>query len=204
MKKRLVVVMSAVLVLSFLLAGPAAAIAPSYWTGNPDPMKCNQYHDCHWVVPVCIGGNTFNIGLYFDPAAVPAGTIETQAKFWSGTVLTAGACPWIGYSVPHVILYKGSELTNGYGIIVSTKWYASVDMVLAAFKLTAPLPADVKPICEGPVIQMSPDDIQGTWACDPSLIGILPNGHTGGRLPLINDSGPSLQKIYEQLLNWLK
>jgi hypothetical protein len=204
MKKRLVLVLSTVLVLSFMLVGPAAAVAPSYWTGTPDPMACNQWHDCHWVVPVCIAGVTYDIGLYFDPALNTDAYIESQALYWSGTVLTAGVCPWVGYSVPHVILYKGPELVNTFGVIVSTKYYASVENVLAAFKLTAPLPADVKPICEGPVVQMSPSDTQGTWACDALLIGILPNGRTGLRLPLISDTGPSLQKVYEQLLNWTK
>jgi hypothetical protein len=103
--------------------------------------------------------------------------------------------PFVGYSIPHVILYKGSELTNGFGVIVSTESYATVPLVIAAFGMTT-LPDDVKPVCEGPVTQMSPDDMQGKWVCDPLLIGILANGHSGIRLPLISDTGNSLQKIY--------
>ena len=137
MKRVLVLVLSAVLVLSFIAAAPAAATGPSYWTGNPDPMKCDQDHDCHWVIPVCIKGTTYQIGLYFDPALVTNAFIESQAKYWSGTVLTVGACPWVGYSVPFVILYKATELTNGYGIIVSTRATASKENIMAAFGLAA-------------------------------------------------------------------
>lgn len=203
MKKLLVLTLSAVLVLSFLVVSPAAAT--TYWTGDPDPMACNVYHDCHWVTPVCIGGNTFDVGIWYDPVGATDEQIEASALSY-GTVLTAGACavPFHGYSVPHVILYKGSELINGYGIIVSTKSFAAVDYVLAAFKLPAPLPDDVKPICEGAVTQMNANDVQGTWVCDYLLVDILPYGRPGGRLPLINADGNSLQKVYEKILSWIK
>jgi hypothetical protein len=200
MKKLLVLVLSAILVLSFVVVPHAGATAPSYWTGDPDPMKCDFFHDCHYVIPVCIDGTTYQIGLYFDPAFASPKQIEDLALYWSNTVLTAGVCPWVGYSIPHVILYKGTELTNGFGIIVSTEAFVSVENVLAAFKLTAPLPADVVPVCEGPVVQMNPDDKQGKWVCDSLLVGILANGHSGLRYPLISGSGQSLQKVYNGLI----
>jgi hypothetical protein len=203
MKKLLVLVLSAILVLSFVVVPRASATAPSYWTGDPDPMKCDFYHDCQWVIPVCIDGTTYQIGLYFDPAFAAPGQIEAMALSWTNTVLTAGVCPWVGYSVPWVLLYTSAELTNGYGILVSTKAFASKENIMGAFKLTT-IPADLKQICAGPVAQMYPGDTKGKWTCDPNLVGILTNGHGGLRLPLISDTGPSLQKVYKQILSWIK
>ena len=202
MKKILVLTLSAVLVLSFLVVSPAAAT--TYWTGDPDPMACNVYHDCHWVTPVCIEGNTYSIGIYHEPAGVTAEQIEANALHWTETVLTAGACEvaFHGYSVPHVLLYTSAELINGYGILVSTQPLASVENIMGAFKLTA-IPADLKELCEGPVTQMNPNDTQGKWACDYLLVDILPYGRPGGRLPLINTDGNSLQKVYEKILSWI-
>ena len=111
--------------------------------------------------------------------------------------------PFEGYSIPFLILYKATELTNGYGILVSTETYASIQEEMKAFGLTA-IPADFVEACVGPVGQRNVDDMQGYWTCDGMLKGILANGHDGGRLPLLNGKNSSLQNIYEQLLAWLK
>jgi hypothetical protein len=167
---------------------------------DPDPIACNVFLDCHWVAPVCIGGNTYMVGFFVDPASLTPEGIEAAALFWTGTVLSAGACPFVGYSIPWVLLYKSAELTNGYGIIVSTENFASSENILKNFQLAA-IPADLVQVCSGPVTQMYPEDTQGKWVCDPLLAVILPYDRAGGRYPLISDTGMSLQMRYENILN---
>jgi hypothetical protein len=111
--------------------------------------------------------------------------------------------PFVGYSIPYLLLYKSAELINGYGVIVSSQPFVSVERMLAVFKLAA-VPADLTQVCVGAVYQMYPSDTQGTWDCDPMLVGILASGKNGGRLPLISETDPSLQKVYEGILAWLK
>lgn len=202
MKKRFALILSAVLVLSFLIASPAAA--RTFWTGSPDPMACNSFSDCFWTLPVCIDGTTYEVGVYYDPEGVSPENIAADALNWSHTVLTAGACEvsFHGYSVPWVLLYTSAELKNGYGILVSTKPFASVESIMRSFELTA-IPADLKEVCGGLVTQMNPNDVQGKWACDSLLANILPYGRPGGRLPLISDTENSLQKVYEKILSWI-
>jgi hypothetical protein len=160
----------------------------------------------HWWTTVYYGGvefgNAFNpwgdhteASFLFDGPGYPTPPIIHKADYC--------AVAFHGYSVPHVLLYTSTELKNGYGILVSTEAFASKENIMRVFKLTA-IPADLKELCEGPVTQMSPSDTQGTWACDPNLIGILPYGRDGGRLPLIREDGNSLQKIYEKILSWIK
>jgi len=105
----------------------------------------------------------------------------------------SSAAPFVGYSIPYVILYTSKSLMNGYGVLVSTAPFASVGNIQAAFKLTA-IPADLKELCVGPVAQKYEGDMVGYWDCDPLLVGILPYGGTGGRYPLMGT--PSLKNIY--------
>lgn len=69
---------------------------PPPWTGEPDPYACNRFGDCRWTLPVCIDGTTYVVGIYYDPTGVNPEKIAADALYWTGTVLTAGACKGSG------------------------------------------------------------------------------------------------------------
>lgn len=199
MKKRFTLLLVSVLVLSFLIVSPAAA--RTSWTGDPDPMACNAFGDCFWVTPVCIEGNTYDIGIYYNPEGVSPETIAADALNWSETVLTSGACEVVSHNVvyiPHFDLFLSRE---GFGVVgpnssglmetvqyctleSSTSGPVSVEKIaekcLVGDKAGAgvsALPADLtNPTCSAPVkapSNLGPGvDMKGTWACDWMLKNI--------------------------------
>lgn len=85
-------VMIMFVVAAFASASTAEAANGGPWYGDPDPYACNDYDDCYWMVTVCIGGVTHEVGYYLDPATRTDEEMEEDALFWSGTVLTIGKC----------------------------------------------------------------------------------------------------------------
>jgi len=223
MKKSILILMAVVLAVSLLgiSAMPARAItgqvtvtiSGSSWayTGTGEMTLHEAY-----VWECGNDSDVADVYYYVWPHPYPGTTVNESfqiGKIWFGyhygsaggndyTDIVYGSC-FQGYSVPHVILYTSAELINGFGILVSTQPFASVESIMRSFELTA-IPADLKEVCEGPVVQMSAGDTQGVWVCDPLLIGLLPYNRNGLRLPLINADGNSLQKVYENILSWLK
>ena len=218
MKKRIFILMALVMAVSLLgiSATPANAttgqvtvtVNGSSWTytgtgemtlheayvwecGNDSDAYDAYYYEWPHPYPGTTVNESFQIGkIWFGYHYGPGGDND-----FTGTVY--GSCSTFqGYSVPHVILYTSAELINGYGILVSTEAFASEESILRNFKLTAK-PADLKDLCSGRVVQMFSGDNQGRWDCDYLLVDILPYGRPGGRLPLINADGNSLQKVYE-------
>ena len=203
MKKTLVIVLSAIVMLSLVPVQTAHAVQPlpPLWTGYPDPIACNQYLDCRWTTPVCIGDITYHVGIHMEYATPEQ--VEAYAKQYSGMILKAGYCPWKGYSIPWLILYTSSALENGFGILVSSQQFVAMETALAFFNLSGAAPSDFAQVCAGPVAQKNPEDLIGQWSCDSMLYGIMTGGGSGTRLPLITeDDSPSLQKIYQQLQSW--
>jgi len=222
MKKRIFILMALVLAVSLLgiSATPANAttgqvtvtVNGSSWTytgtgemtlheayvwkcGNDSDVADAYYYEWPHPYPGTTVNESFQIGkIWFGYHYGSAGESD-----YSGMVY--GSC-FQGYSVPHVILYTSAELINGYGILVSTQPFASVENIMGAFNLTA-IPADLKELCSGRVVQMFSGDNQGRWDCDYLLVDILPYGRPGGRLPLISGTDNSLQKVYEKILSWI-
>jgi hypothetical protein len=222
MKKSILILMALVLAVSLLgiSAIPARAttgqvtvtINGSSWTytgtgdmtlheayiwecGNNSDIADASYYDYPHPYPGTTVNESFQIGkIWFGYHYGPDGGDDYVSTVY-------GSC-FQGYVVPHVLLYTSAELKNGYGILVSTQPFASVESIMRNFGLTS-IPADLKEICEGSVSQMNASDVQGTWVCDYLLVDILPYGRPGGRLPLINANGNSLQKVYEKILSWI-
>jgi len=63
------------------------------WVGDPDPYACNDFQDCFWIITVCIEGNTYQVGIYYDPSEATKEQMIADAMYWSETELTIGTCP---------------------------------------------------------------------------------------------------------------
>lgn len=100
----------AVLVLTgFIFTSTVEAAAPAPWTGDPDPYECNFWLDCYWTVKVCIAGQTYKVGIYYDPATATNTFMEDDALFY-GTKLTIGKCEF-SYTGRWVHSYAGKTWT---------------------------------------------------------------------------------------------
>ena len=88
-----------VLAILALLVIPVSAFAENGgdeegpWFGDPDPYACNEFEDCWWTTIVCIDGTTYEVGIYEDLLDASPEELAEAALYWTGTVLTAGACP---------------------------------------------------------------------------------------------------------------